>query len=217
MKTKFIFTALFIVFSFTVFSQTINVLKDKRDGKNYNITKIGDQIWISENLKYVTNSGSYCYNDSIDNCNKYGRLYTWEAAKQACPAGWHLPDEQEWTTLINYLGGNEVAGGKLKSTTGWNKPDSVSKIQCGHTTHKDGALGSHDSIATNSSGFTALPSGGKYLNSTFDYSKAYSLLWSSTEYNVTQAWYFYLYYNVAEVQKYYSIKLNGFSVRCVKN
>ena len=72
---------------------------------------------MAENLAYETSNGSWeYYSNSAD---KYGRLYNWETAKNVCPTGWHLPTDTEWTTLTNYLGGKEVAGEKLKSSTGW--------------------------------------------------------------------------------------------------
>ncbi|MGM9985270.1 MAG: fibrobacter succinogenes major paralogous domain-containing protein, partial [Fibrobacter intestinalis] len=95
-----------------------NELKDPRDGKTYRTVEIGKQVWMAENLNYEMD-GSYCYDNEATNCQKYGRLYTWAAAMQACPEGWHLPSEAEWETLITAVGGEDVAGLKLKSTSGW--------------------------------------------------------------------------------------------------
>lgn len=83
--------------------------------------KIGNSVWMADNLK--TNiKGSCSYNDDPKNDSKYGRLYTWEVSKNACPIGWHLPNEKEWDQLIEYLGGNEYAGKKLKvgGSSGFN-------------------------------------------------------------------------------------------------
>jgi len=86
---------------------------DHRDGKVYKTVKIGDQIWMAENLNYNA-PGSQCYN------YKYGRLYDRKTALKVCPAGWHLPDDDEWQTLFDFVGGIEIAGKKLKTRKGWN-------------------------------------------------------------------------------------------------
>ncbi len=83
----------------------INIFKDHRDGKLYKTVKIGNQVWMAENLNYDAGNGSWCYADSSSNCEKYGRLYDWETAKNAATKGWHLPSKSELDTLYNYLGG----------------------------------------------------------------------------------------------------------------
>ncbi len=77
---------------------------DPRDGKTYKTVKIGDQVWMAENLNYDAGDSSYCYKDDNSNCEKYGRLYTWNAAVKAAPPGWHLPSKEEWETLIKSFG-----------------------------------------------------------------------------------------------------------------
>ena len=84
--------------------------------------RIGSQTWMAENLNRNT-TDSRCYRDSSSYCEKYGRLYTYDAAMSACPNGWHLPSEAEWSTLENYVGGRSTAGTKLKSATYWNGTD----------------------------------------------------------------------------------------------
>ena len=107
---------------------------DVRDGMVYKTVKIGDQIWMAENLKYLpdvfprqivseTEPLYYVYDfdgTSVEEAKQsdlyfiYGALYNWEAAQLASPAGWHLPSEDEWTILINHLGGINLAHGSLK-------------------------------------------------------------------------------------------------------
>ena len=95
-------------------------MTDDRDGRTYKITTIGNQIWMAENLNFEMEN-SCCYNDIESYCSKYGRLYTWENAKKACPSGWHLPTKTEFETLISTIEGNQYTKGKgLKSTSGWN-------------------------------------------------------------------------------------------------
>jgi uncharacterized protein (TIGR02145 family) len=119
---------------------------DERDGKKYKTIKIGDQIWMAENLAFKTKAGCWAYNDDENNANIYGYLYDWDTAKNVCPAGWHLPNDAEWTKLIDYLGGESVAYDKLISTIGWKSPNTG---------------------ASNSSGFNAMPSGYHYSGDGF--------------------------------------------------
>jgi uncharacterized protein (TIGR02145 family) len=119
---------------------------DPRDGKVYKIVVIGTQIWMAENLDFAIEGGSWCYNNSSSNCKKYGRLYNFEAAKTACPAGWHLPSDAEWKKLINYTVND--AAYKLKSKSGWQKN--------GYGKTAD------DYIAIDLYGFSALPGGRRY-------------------------------------------------------
>ena len=128
-----------------------DTLIDSRDGQAYRTVTIGSQIWMAENLNYKVD-GSRCYGDSIENCTKYGRYYTWEAALEACPQGWHLPNEREWNTLL------DIAGTNLQSTTGWAKDN----YEYGYN------FNGNDDY-----GFTALPS---RPNGT------YAEFWSSTEF-----------------------------------
>jgi uncharacterized protein (TIGR02145 family) len=137
-----------------------STFKDSRDGKSYKVVKIGGQSWFAENLNYAA-EGSKCYENSDDNCAKYGRLYDWATAMKACPAGTHLPTDKEWTTLVDYAGGEEKAGKKLKSTAGWKE----------------------DGNGTNDYGFLALPGGdGAGVNDDrFGNAGEAGFWWSATE------------------------------------
>ncbi|MDR2693532.1 MAG: hypothetical protein LBB74_04875, partial [Chitinispirillales bacterium] len=76
---------------------------DTRDGRKYRVVKIGNQRWMAQNLNYQTADSSWCYGNDNSNCDTYGRLYAWSAAKTACPAGWHLPSRAEWDILSNFV------------------------------------------------------------------------------------------------------------------
>ena len=108
-----------LILCFAVLS-TAGSFKDKRDGQIYKTVKIGNQVWMAQNLNYSMRE-STCYDLSNANCRTYGRLYTWNAAQFACPNGWHLPDTTEWIDLFNFAGGYMVAGKKLKSKRLWHK------------------------------------------------------------------------------------------------
>jgi len=191
------------------------------DGNYYSTIKIGNQIWLGENLKVThyqngdpipnvtdntewanLSTGAYCnYNNDVNNANTYGRLYNWYTVvdnRNLCPSGWHVPSDVEWTTLTDYLGGESVAGGKLKETgtTHWISPNTG---------------------ATNESGFTALPGGCRYSNGAFGGIGDYGGWWSSTEGSSTDAWYRVMDYLNAGVGSYVDVKEFGFSVRCLRD
>ena len=173
----------------TVVSGTMT---DPRDGRTYRTVKIGTQTWMAQNLNYADSAAmtnlagnSWCYRDSVANCAKYGRLYTWTAAMDAnpyykntnlndtilcqgvCPKGWHIPNNGEWKILETSVGGSDTAGVKLKSSSGWNDYNGVS------------------GNGTDDYGFSALPAGYRSASDFFDhagddlYSGAY--FWSATE------------------------------------
>ena len=191
---------------------------DTRDGKVYQTVVIGTQEWMAENLKYLpsvvgpgTGSQStpyyYVYGydgtnvadaKATDNYATYGVLYNWTAAMDACPAGWHLPSDAEWTELTDYLGGIIVAGGKLKETgtTHWQSPNRG---------------------ATNETGFTALPGGYRYYTGDFNLIGTQGYWWSATEYLPDGAWYRYMLYSGSYVLSHVYTKADGFSVRCVRD
>ena len=192
------------------------------DGNVYQTIIIGTQVWMAENLKvshyrngdniptghsssYWSNlsTGAYAvYNNDVINADTYGYLYNWYAvddSRNIAPEGWHVPTDDEWQILVDYLGGSSVAGGKMKETgtEHWNSPNTG---------------------ATNESGFTALPGGYRGYNGSY-YRMGYSgYFWSSTESGSDYAWYRKLSYDNSSVRRdYYYNKQNGFSVRCVRD
>jgi uncharacterized protein (TIGR02145 family) len=195
------------------------------DGNVYSTVSIGKQVWMKENLKsthysdgssikYITEnskwssatSGAYCnYNNYASNAIYYGRLYNWYAisdSRNICPNGWHVPSELDWKTLTEYLGGEGIAGGKLKSddTTFWKNPNAY---------------------ATNESGFTGLATGTRKADGTFDNVKKYGYWWALTPETSASAWYRNLSYNMATVNSYNAFvkndKKSGYCVRCMKD
>jgi len=172
---------------------------DTRDGQTYKTVKIGKQTWMAQNINYQTKSGSWCYRNSADSCAKYGRLYTWDVAIKACPAGYHLPARDEWDNLVSTAGGRNVAGKKLKTKkSGWNDSE-------------DGSSGN----GTNDYGFSALPGGYRYSVGNFNYAGYDGYWWTATEYNSDRAYYRYMYYIDDYVYETDDNKSGGFSVRCV--
>ena len=177
-------------------SEVKGSLMDSRDGQTYRIVTIGSQTWMAENLNYET-ANSYCYKNKTSNCTKYGRLYTWAAAKAACPTGWHLPAYEEFETLFTAVGGSSTAGTKLKSTTGW----------------KGSGTG------TDAYSFSALPAGRRNGSEDYDYEGNVAFFWCSTEVDSSRVYYMSLYdslYDIDDGAYLYNIdKYFGFSVRCV--
>ncbi len=204
-------------------SDKTNTEVTDKDGNVYKIVTIGTQVWMAENLKTTkyrngdligtttpatldihlesTPKYQWAYDGNESNVSTYGRLYTWYAvtdSRNVCPTGWHLPNNTEWTTLTTYLGGESVAGGKLKETgtTHWISPNTG---------------------ATNETGFTALPGGGRdSYGGSFDVGRNGGW-WSSIDYNTNSAWYLYLYNDDNNVNRPSDSKGNGYSVRCLKD
>ena len=171
------------------------VVKDSRDGKTYPTIKIGTQVWMAENLNYRTGSGSWCYGNSSANCEKYGRLYNWETARRACPSGWHLPSDREWTVLTEFLGGTAVAGTKMKSTNGWFDEGN----------------------GTNESGFSGLPGGDRPSIGSFFIIGKTGNWWSSDESTTINAFSRLLYHFNGGVNRVSTLKGRGLSVRCLRD
>ncbi|MDR0518138.1 MAG: fibrobacter succinogenes major paralogous domain-containing protein [Fibromonadaceae bacterium] len=169
------------------------VLVDSRDRQKYKIIKIGEQVWMQQNLNIQTGY-SVCYGNSDENCEKYGRLYDWVTALTACPKGWRLPSYDEWQDLIDYMGGTETSGKVLKSTSGWEEGGN------GMDTH----------------GFSALPGGQGYSNAVFYSAGTSGNWWTSTEQDEDNAYYRNIFYGSRDVYDSDGSKMYLFSVRCVK-
>ena len=175
-------------------------LTDSRDGQSYRTVTIGSQTWMAENLNYKT-ANSYCYDNNAGNCIKYGRLYTWNAAKTACPSGWHLPTQAEMKTLIATVGGANDAS-SLKSTSGWKEY------------FRESGNGTDDFS------FSALPAGDRDTSGKFYYEGTDAFFWSSTEDPISnnKAYFMNLYYyNGDGAMLVNDSKDYGASVRCVKD
>ena len=171
---------------------------DCRDGKTYRTIKIGNQIWMAENLAFKAKNECWAYNDDEEYVRHYGYLYDWETAKVACPSGWHLPSAAEWLSLIKYLGGNVIAGGKLKEK-GW------SHWHCPNTG------------GCNLSRFNALPGGYRKDDGSFDMMGDLGCWWSSSFNDVKTIYILALYSNSQDISHNSCDKLEGYSIRCVKD
>ena len=177
---------------------------------------IGNQVWTTSNLNVSTyrngdiipevndidewinlTSGAWCYyKNKSKNGTTYGKLYNWYAVNDSrglAPVGYHIPSDSEWVTLTTTLGAN--SGAKMKSAFIWN----------------NGVSGS------NSSGFTGLPNGGRFDNGTFNNFGDFGYFWSSTEGSNEKAWLRGLYFNTNYVYSYNYNKVDGFSVRCIRD
>jgi len=160
---------------------------DSRDGKKYRVIKIGEQIWMAENLNYNA-EGSECYGKDPVNCQKYGRLYNWKTAKTVCPSGWHLPSNDEWQTLVSLTGGKN-----LKASRGWN-----------------GAGYSQDTYS-----FSALPGGYGIPDGYFLNVGNIGYWWTSTEDNGDYAYARDMVYDDETAYYNDNDKNNLYSVRCL--
>jgi uncharacterized protein (TIGR02145 family) len=178
----------------------LETFTDDRDGKTYKWVRIGTQVWMAENLDYET--GSRCYGNDPANCEIYGRLYDWATAmalpnscnsydctsqvqarhQGICPSGWHLPSDAEWQRLVDFIGDEILAGGKLKATSGWGNSNGIDFY-----------------------GFAALPSRSNV-----------AAWWSSTESNTYNKW-------IREIQsgdgifRFTNDPGGSLSVRCLRN
>jgi uncharacterized protein (TIGR02145 family) len=200
-----------------------NSIVDSRDGNVYKTVKIGNQVWFAENLRYAGNipeaadygvwmdrvrngQAAWVYNNNDPNNNSlYGKLYNWIAVNTGnlCPPGWHIPSDEEWTVLTNFLGGEEVAGGKMKSVTGWPAPNVA---------------------ASNESGFSGLPGGSPNMYVYFTPITRIGGWWTSSFADSYGNWYRSILNSESQIKRssstdyYFAPVTNvGFSCRCLKD
>ena len=218
MRIRFLLylAVIIIIIHVGAYAQALGIPATDFDGNIYQSVILGNQTWLGENLKSL----HYCdgseipdvvaYNNDESLANIYGRLYSWDAAMNgstdvsspgACPCGWHVPSDEEWIELENFLGGANVAGGKMKEdgTTHWNSPNTG---------------------ADNSSGLTFLPGGeydAHYIPNQFNLLNEYAVLWTSTEINTLKARERFLSFSDAKSSIYDWYKTMKYSVRCVKD
>ena len=202
------------------------------EGNTYKTVTIGDQVWMQENLKTT----KYRNGDLIGTTSSvtlditgelnpkyqwassvagYGRQYTYYAitdARNVCPTGWHVPTDAQWTTLTDYLTNNGYGFGgnghdiakSLAATSGWTEDPTAGNV-------------GNDPASNNSSGFTGLPSGGRYSNGVVKYLSYHGIWWSSMESAATFAYFRCIGYIPAEVYRGLFSKSYGLSVRCLQD
>lgn len=218
----------------TEYNEQEGTLTDGRDCHVYKTVKIGDQVWMAENLNYKVEN-SFCLKNDPKNCSKFGRLYTWSGAvgkpgdecqeercnfpsgyRGVCPEGWHLSDIADWNLLIETAGGEKEAPKKLKSTSGWNDGTLNDSTVYGSCGNMDGWDVSYN--GTDDYGFTVLPAGnGIYLKIDGNCQGVRAEFWllKENDYDRSGAY-------IVEFQKNYMImesiqKIATCSVRCVKD
>jgi uncharacterized protein (TIGR02145 family) len=223
---KHITASLLALLCIAAFALQKDTFTDTRDGKKYKTTKIGEQVWMAENLNYEAEGSKcgstdkrvfvvreyeytsyYLKDGNTINCDKYGRLYNWATAMKVCPSGWHLPSNAEWDKLYRYADGDKgtespyrskTAGKYLKAKEGWR--DDNGKSGNGEDTY----------------GFSALPGGLGNSGGHFDDVGYGGAWWNASENGDSGAYYRGMGYNYERAYSSYMIKgIIFFSVRCV--
>lgn len=226
--TIFIAMILFLAIPKTSFAATCGTISDA-SGNLYNTVVIGTQCWITENLRTTkkpdgTNltEGAGMYSNSAGSGSPWGKLYNWNTAMNGsasastagaeiqgiCPDGWHVPSDyhnpfvvasDDWQKLSNFLGGDAVSGGKLKSTDSalWTIPNTG---------------------ASNTVGFSGVPSGiWESISGTFRFRGTHGYFWTSSENINGNAWNYYIRNSQVIFSQDFNSKSNGLAVRCVKS
>ena len=172
--------------------------KDSRDKQKYRLVKIADREWFGDNLNFKS-EGSYCLDDDDNNCMAYGRLYTWDAAQKACPAGFRLPAQADFESLWTAAGADFNAGYLIKTDYGWK-----------------GETNGNDTLK-----FSAMPAGNRFDDATYGNLAKFAFFWSSDdsldgiEPGNARVWYLT---NKSMAFSYTSkAKIFAFSVRCVRD
>ncbi len=211
MMKQRIFTVLATLFFTQVgIAQSTGTFTDSRDGQTYKTISFKEALtgktvtWMAQNLNYKV-EGSYAYDDNENNRKELGLLYTWEAAKKACPSGWHLATDSEWAMLVNQFGGTDKAGEALKSLKGWNEEGN----------------------GTNSSGFDALAGGLRKPDGSYKLQGYLGYFWTSSLTNsVDKAWEWNFHYggppssnkqNFKKAFRFDAEVSGGLSVRLVRD
>ena len=210
-----------VILTFSSCEKDEDAIMTDIDGNEYHTVKIGQQVWMAENLRttHYRNgdiipgvedaaawdelvSGGYCdFDNDPSNAATFGHLYNWYAVndtRNLCPPGWHVPTDDEWSVLVEFLGGEEVAGGKLKGTdtTFWHGPNTG---------------------ATHETGFSGLPGGCRRHDGPFHYWTYYGFWWTATEEAPELVLYRSLVFDTPAIFRNHYGKDYGLSVRCVKD
>jgi uncharacterized protein (TIGR02145 family) len=190
-------------------------------GIDEGIVVVGNQIWMEKNLNTGTfqngdpiaeaktkeewmkadslQQPAWCYyQNNPSNDTLYGKIYNWYAVndpRKLAPAGWHVASDNEWMTLLEFLGGYQFAGKKIKAKLGWNL----------------------NGFGTNESGLSVVAAGERHVDGEFSSAGLLTAFWTSTSYDSGNAWEYYLYHFNDRVGKSNVNKSGGLSVRCIKD
>jgi len=187
--------AAFAAFVVTVAAQT-GTFTDKRNGRTYETIKVGAKTWMADNINIETGN-SWCYDGDSSNCNAYGRLYDWEAAKTACPEGWRLPTLKELSIFVKAVSDNEAAEKRARAKK----------------------ISDEGGNASDERKLPAILGGGRYhIGGEYTNIGGYSYWWASAEKsNQYAAYYRYVNYGNENIADDFDIREYGFSVRCLRD